>query len=92
MTQTDGALPSYGTAVLVNIINEAGGLPTRNFSSGQFEGAAKISGEAIAETVEERCGDNGEGTVGHQCHPGCIIKCSNIFPDEQGEAVVSGLE
>ena len=31
-------LPTYGTAVLVNVINEAGGLPTRNFRYGQFEG------------------------------------------------------
>ena len=31
-------LPTYGTAILVNILNEAGGLPTtRNFTSGQVE-------------------------------------------------------
>ena len=29
-------LPTYGTNVLTNIINEAGGYPTRNFSAGQF--------------------------------------------------------
>jgi aldehyde:ferredoxin oxidoreductase len=93
LTKKGGALPSYGTAVLINILNEAGGLPTRNFSSGQFEGAAKISGEAIAEVVERRCGGNGgEGTMGHNCHPGCIIKCSNIYPDESGEHLVSCLE
>lgn len=89
LTKKDGALPSYGTAVLVNIINEAGGLPARNFSSGQFEGAAKISGESIAEAVEER---DGKGTMGHGCHPGCIIKCSNVYPDESGKALVSCVE
>jgi aldehyde:ferredoxin oxidoreductase len=89
LTKKDGALPSYGTAVLINILNEAGGLPTRNFSSGQFEGAAKISGEAIAEMVEKR---GGAGEVGHACHPGCIIKCSNIYPDENGEALASCVE
>jgi aldehyde:ferredoxin oxidoreductase len=78
--------------VLVNILNEAGGLPTRNFSSGHFEGAAKISGEAIAEVVEERCADGGEGQMGHGCHPGCIIKCSNIYPNEDGSAKVSCVE
>jgi aldehyde:ferredoxin oxidoreductase len=92
LTKKDGALNSYGTAVLINILNEAGGLPTRNFSSGQFEGASKISGESIAETVEERCAEGGEGMMGHGCHPGCIIKCSNIFPDEEGAALVSCLE
>jgi aldehyde:ferredoxin oxidoreductase len=92
LTKKGGALNSFGTAVLINILNEAGGLPTRNFSSGQFEGAAKISGEAIAEVVEQRCAEGGDGTMGHGCHPGCIIKCSNIYPDESGEAIVSCLE
>ena len=93
LTKVGGGLPSYGTAILVNIINEAGGLPTRNFRSGQFEGAAKISGEAIAEVVSKRCPEGkGEGAVGHPCHPGCIIKCSNIYPDESGKHLVSCLE
>lgn len=92
LTKRGGALPSYGTAVLVNIINEAGGLPTRNFSSGQFKGAARISGERIAEVVKERGGDKGIAKVGHGCHPGCIIQCSNIYPDENGDVLVSVIE
>jgi aldehyde:ferredoxin oxidoreductase len=89
LTKKDGGLNAFGTDVLMNIINEAGGLPTRNFSAGQFEGAAFISGEKIAEFVEER---GGEGLTGHGCHPGCIIQCSNIFPDEEGNALVSCVE
>ncbi len=89
LTKKDGALATYGTAVLVNILNEAGGFPTRNFSSGNFEGAGKISGEAMAEIVAKR---GGEGTMGHACHPGCIIKCSNVYPDESGKALVSAIE
>ncbi len=92
LTKKDGGLNAYGTAVLINILNEAGGLPTRNFSAGQFEGAAKISGERIAEVVQERCAEGGEGTTGHGCHPGCIIKCSNIYPNEDGSHLVSCLE
>ena len=89
LTKPQGGLNSYGTNVLMNIINEAGGLPTRNFSAGQFEGAAEISGEMIAEMVEKR---GGEGMTGHGCHPGCIIQCSNIYPDEEGESIVSVVE
>jgi aldehyde:ferredoxin oxidoreductase len=92
LTKPGGGLNSFGTDVLMNILSEAGGLPTRNFSSGSFEGAALISGEKIAEIVEERCADGGEGMTGHGCHPGCIIKCSNIYPDESGKALVSCLE
>ncbi len=88
LTKPGGALNLYGTNVLMNIVNEAGGLPTRNFSAGQFEGASLISGEMIAEMVEKR----GGGMTGHGCHPGCIIKCSNIYPDEEGNALVSVLE
>lgn len=89
LTKKDGGLNAFGTNVLMNIINEAGGLPTRNFSAGQFEGAALNSGEKIAEVVEER---GGEGMTGHGCHPGCIIQCSNIYPDEDGSALVSCVE
>jgi len=88
LTKPAGGLNSFGTNVLMNIINEAGGLPTRNFSAGQFEGAAQISGEMVAEMVEKR----GAGMTGHGCHPGCIIKCSNIYPDENGEELVSCVE
>jgi aldehyde:ferredoxin oxidoreductase len=88
LTKPGGGLNLYGTNVLMNIINEAGGLPTRNFSAGQFEGASLISGEMIAELVEKR----GGGMTGHGCHPGCIIKCSNIYPDEEGNALVSCVE
>jgi len=80
-----GGLKNYGTNVLMNILNEAGGLPTRNFSSGRFEGAAKISGEAVHElidNVKKKFGDKSEGTYGHPCHPGCLIACSNVVPYE----------
>jgi aldehyde:ferredoxin oxidoreductase len=43
------ALNSYGTAVLVNIINEIGALPTKNWTKGTFEKAEEISGEKMAE-------------------------------------------
>ncbi|MFW6184911.1 MAG: aldehyde ferredoxin oxidoreductase family protein [Chloroflexota bacterium] len=89
LTKKDGALASYGTAVLINLINEAGALPTRNFSSGQFEGAAAISGERIAEVIEQR---DGKGLATHACHPGCIIRCSNVYPDESGEEMSSAIE
>ncbi len=46
---TGHGLPAYGTAVLVNIINEAGIFPTNNFQYGVFPTAEEISGEAVAE-------------------------------------------
>lgn len=43
-----GGLPSYGTAVLVNIINESGIFPIKNFQESYSEEADKISGETLA--------------------------------------------
>jgi len=86
ITKPKGALNSYGTAVLINILNEAGGLPTRNFSSGRFEGAAKIAGEAIFEGNKER---TGKELYNHACSPGCIIQCSNTWHNEDGTEMVS---
>jgi aldehyde:ferredoxin oxidoreductase len=89
LTKKDGGLWSFGTNVLMNILNEAGGLPSRGFSSGQFEGAAKISGEAVAENIEKR---GGVGAKHHACHPGCIMQCSSIYTHEDGSAFVSSIE
>jgi len=46
---TGQGLPTYGTAVLVNIINESGALPTKNFQLSYDEKADDISGETLAE-------------------------------------------
>ena len=86
LTKPKGALNTYGTAVLINVLNEAGGLPTRNFSSGSFEGAAKVAGEAIFEGNKARLG---EELYNHACSPGCIIQCSNTWHNEDGSEMVS---
>jgi aldehyde:ferredoxin oxidoreductase len=77
---TGQGLPAYGTNVLTNVVNEAGGLPTNNFKSGRFEGAPQISGEALAEMEKER-----GGNPTHGCHRGCVIQCSGTFFDKQGK-------
>jgi aldehyde:ferredoxin oxidoreductase len=51
---TSEALPAYGTAVLMNVINEAKILPTKNWQFTSWDKAGNISGEAIAEKVLKR--------------------------------------
>ena len=46
---TGEGLPKYGTAVLVNVINNAGALPFKNWQSAYNEKADEISGETLAE-------------------------------------------
>ena len=48
---TSQAFPEFGTAVMMNVLNEIGALPTRNFQSSQFEQAERISGERMTETI-----------------------------------------
>jgi len=81
------ALAQYGTNVLTNIINEAGGLPTRNFTSGEFAGHEAISGETMYETIVAR-----GGRPKHNCHQGCVINCSQIYVDIKGQYKTSGYE
>ncbi len=82
-------LAAYGTDVLVNILNEAGGLPAKNFTEGRIEHNDNISGETMNATISER---GGEGKVSHGCHRGCIIRCSQWYPDKQGKYITSGFE
>ncbi|MDH7499566.1 MAG: aldehyde ferredoxin oxidoreductase family protein [candidate division NC10 bacterium] len=51
---TSVGLPTYGTALLVNIINAAGIFPTRNFQTGVFPTADKTGGESIRANIEIR--------------------------------------
>ncbi len=76
---TGEGLPAYGTNVLTNVINEAGGYPTYNFKTGRFKGAGSISGETQAETETSR---GGQAT--HGCHRGCVIRCSGTYHDKDG--------
>jgi aldehyde:ferredoxin oxidoreductase len=83
-----GGLKAFGTPLLVNMINEMGAMSTKNYSQGQFDGAEKISGEKIAELMKTR--PNAQPS--HRCTSGCIISCSQVFNDKQGNPIVSGLE
>lgn len=81
-------LKVFGTPILVMMINTANALPTKNYSIGQFADAEKISGEYMVELMNKRPNSNQT----HRCMNGCIIGCSNIYTDEKGNEIVSGLE
>jgi aldehyde:ferredoxin oxidoreductase len=85
---TGQALPTYGTDVLINILNEAGGLPTKNFRYGFVEHPEKICGETVHDTIASRP----NGVTAHGCHAGCIIKCSQMYVDKDGKYITSGFE
>jgi aldehyde:ferredoxin oxidoreductase len=72
---TSQALPEFGTAVVMNVINEIGALPTRNFQESQFEEADKISGETITDEI----------LVKNQACWACPITCTRITKTKSGK-------
>ena len=72
---TGQGLPALGTQVLMNVINEVGAMPTRNMRDVQFEGASKISGEAMHEPRES---DGKPNLVTNAACFGCTIACGRI--------------
>lgn len=71
---TGQGLPTYGTAILVNIVNTAGGLPYRNWQTGVNPDAEKISGETLAEAYL---------TSRRSCW-GCPIGCGRVTSVKSG--------
>lgn len=68
------SLNAYGTAVLVNIINQHGAFPTKNWTRGVFEKAEQISGEYLADHyLKARKG----------CW-GCVIRCARVSEVKEG--------
>ncbi|MCL2491750.1 MAG: aldehyde ferredoxin oxidoreductase family protein [Coriobacteriia bacterium] len=73
---TGEGLGALGTAVLVNIINGIGSLPTRNWQESYDENADKISGETLADTLLVKNG---------ACYR-CPIACGRVI-ELDGEVI-----
>lgn len=71
---TGVGLPTYGTAILINIVNTAGGLPYKNWQTGVNPDAEKISGETLAEIYL---------TSRRACW-GCSIGCGRVTSVKSG--------
>jgi aldehyde:ferredoxin oxidoreductase len=80
-------MPKLGTAALVAPVNAMGAFPSYNARKGRLDGWEKISGEAMAQMIQER-----GGSTTHMGCSQCMIHCSNEFVDEQGKFVTSSLE
>ena len=81
---TGQGLPAMGTQVLMNVINEVGAMPTRNMREVQFEGAHKISAEAM----QEPRGDGKTNLTTNAACFSCTIACGRISTVDQGHFTV----
>ncbi|MEY3380565.1 MAG: hypothetical protein RLZZ596_2261 [Pseudomonadota bacterium] len=83
---TGSGLPTYGTQVLMNVINEVGALPTRNHQDVQFDGAKDISAEAMA---TPRKTDGKKHLVTNQACFGCTIACGRISKMDENHFTIA---
>jgi len=87
LKETKKDLHKYGTPIEIEMSNELGYLPTRNYSAGCFEGVEKIGGEAMRKQIVERKGPDGQA-----CMPGCPIACKHTYVDPKSQYITSSLE
>lgn len=76
----------FGTSAAVPIANAFYTLPYKNRKEGQSPDAANLAGAKIVESFATRGGSM------HNCMTGCIVKCSNVVHDANGNYLTSALE
>lgn len=76
----------YGTSATVPAANMMHTLPYKNRTDGRNPEVDSLDGARIHESFESRGGGM------HNCMSGCIVKCSNIVHDKDGNYVTSALE
>ena len=78
---------ALGTNVCIDADGDRGSLPTRNHRHGAFEKRKGLCANTMIELNKAR-----GGSMGNACMPGCIVKCSPIFHDADGNHLTSALE
>jgi aldehyde:ferredoxin oxidoreductase len=78
-SQAREELTEYGTNAMIDLMEEFGGLPTRNFQEVQFEGTSKINPAAMTEVKP-----NGhKNLLANKACFGCTIACGRIAHIDQ---------
>src|SRR5512134_135646 len=76
----------HGTSSVVPVANMLQTFPYKNRTAGQSPDAATLDGARIVESFDKRGGGM------HNCLTGCIVKCSNVVHDANGNYTTSALE
>jgi aldehyde:ferredoxin oxidoreductase len=87
LAETKKVFSTFGTPLMMKIMSEHQGIPTKNFRFGSYDKISNISGEKLHELVVARGGKKNLA-----CSPNCVIKCSNLIVDEDGNHITSSLE
>jgi aldehyde:ferredoxin oxidoreductase len=73
-------LGEWGTAGIIPNQNKAGGLPTRNWESGTFEGSEAISGQTMGKTILKKR---------DTCYA-CVVRCKRVVDASNAEYTLKG--
>ena len=76
----------HGTSSVVPVANMLQTFPYKNRTAGQSPDAATLDGARIVESFATRGGGM------HNCMTGCIVQCSNVVHDKEGNYKTSALE
>lgn len=76
----------FGTSSVVPVANMLHTFPYKNRTEGQSPDAATLDGKRIVESFETRGGGM------HNCMTGCVVQCSNVVHDADGNYKTSALE
>ena len=87
LAETKKVFSTFGTPLMMSVMSEHQGIPTKNFRFGSYDKISNISGEKLHELVIARGGKKNLA-----CSPNCVIKCSNLIVDENGNHITSSLE
>ena len=72
----------YGTADTVMANHGGGGLPTRNWDGGVFEGAESISGERLYDELLRGAEEGKQDKQGRDTCYACIVRCKRVVESE----------
>jgi len=76
-----------GSAAFIQLEHDRGSLPSYNHSQGSFDKVENLTAEKMVQLVEAR-----GGTMGHGCMPGCVVCCSPIYHDADGNFLTAAFE
>ncbi len=89
LVKEDGNLQNmgrFGTPGIIVPLRSMGSMPSKNYSSEGTEGFEALAGDSLEKINEER-GGRMDG-----CMPGCLVRCSVVYNDADGNHLTSSFE
>ena len=78
------ALGKYGTGRLISSQHRRGGLPTRNYNSGVFEGWETLDGHTMYDTILCGAAAGQQDRLGRDTCYACVVRCKRVVEVSEG--------